>query len=123
MKTVLANGTTIYISVHRWSKYDEVPCLRAQVGFESTFSNSKSNPWATRGYSPAPIRNQEVSHWTHLIVFCAEAWNLKHERDSHIHLKRKSQKGFKIDQIELVLKGPQNVAIFRLVRFLTRLPL
>ena len=26
-KSVSANGTTIYISVHRWSKYDKVPCL------------------------------------------------------------------------------------------------
>ena len=24
-----ADGTIIYISVHRWSKYDKVPCLNA----------------------------------------------------------------------------------------------
>ena len=29
-----ADGTNIYISVHRWSKYDEVPCLGVQAGVE-----------------------------------------------------------------------------------------
>ena len=27
-----ADGTTIYISVDRWSKRDKVPCLRVQAG-------------------------------------------------------------------------------------------
>ena len=27
MKLVSADGTTIYICVHRWSKYDKVPYL------------------------------------------------------------------------------------------------
>ena len=30
MKSVSADGTTIYVPVHRWSKYDKVPCLGAQ---------------------------------------------------------------------------------------------
>ena len=32
MKSVSADGTTIYMSVHVWSKYDKVPCLGAQAG-------------------------------------------------------------------------------------------
>ena len=53
MKSVsAADGTTIYISVNRWSKYDKVPCLRAQAGFEPTFSDCESEALATR-----------LSHW------------------------------------------------------------
>ena len=31
----VTDGTTIYISVHRWSKYDKVSCLGAQAGVQS----------------------------------------------------------------------------------------
>ena len=34
-----ADGTTIYISVHRWSKCGIVPCLRAQPGVRNTHHN------------------------------------------------------------------------------------
>ena len=32
----LADGATIYISVHRWSKRDKVPCLGAQIVSHNT---------------------------------------------------------------------------------------
>ena len=32
MKSVLADRTTIYINVHRWSKHDKESCLGAQAG-------------------------------------------------------------------------------------------
>ena len=42
-KSVSADWTTIYISVHGWNKHDKVPCLRAQARFEPTFSYFESN--------------------------------------------------------------------------------
>ena len=36
-KWVSADGTTIYISVHRWSKYDKGPCWRVQARFKPIF--------------------------------------------------------------------------------------
>ena len=38
-KSVSADGTTIYISVHRWSKCDKVPCLGAQAGIRNQQRN------------------------------------------------------------------------------------
>ena len=54
MKSVSANGTTIYIPVHRWSKYDKVPCLRAQV-------NSNSQPCDYES-DVLPLRLTRPSH-------------------------------------------------------------
>ena len=34
-KSVSADGTTIYISVHRWSKHDKVPCLGHKPGIRT----------------------------------------------------------------------------------------
>ena len=31
--------TNIYISVHRWSKHDKVPCLGAQAGIQNRQRN------------------------------------------------------------------------------------
>ena len=42
------NRTTINISVHRWSRYNNLLCLRAQARFEPTFSDCESDALATR---------------------------------------------------------------------------
>ena len=47
-KSVSADGTTICISIHTWSKCDEVPCFRSQAGFEPTISDCESDTPATR---------------------------------------------------------------------------
>ena len=45
-KLVSADVTTIYSSVYRLSKYDKVPCLRAQAGFEPTVRVRRSSHFA-----------------------------------------------------------------------------
>ena len=47
----------IYISVHKRSKYDKVPCL-AQAGFEPTFSDCES------GAPPPQVINHKCANHT-----------------------------------------------------------
>ena len=47
-KSVSADRTTIYVSVHKWSKYEKMPCLRAQAIFEPTFTDCESDDITTR---------------------------------------------------------------------------
>ena len=42
-KSVSADRTNIYISVHRWSKYDKVPCLGAQAGVRNQQRNMQTD--------------------------------------------------------------------------------
>ena len=53
--SVLADRATIYISVHRRSKYDKVPCLRAQAGFNPLFPIESLNTLATRLTQPHTV--------------------------------------------------------------------
>ena len=61
-KSVLADGTTIYISVQRWGKHDKMPCLRAQAGFEPTLSDCESDTPATRLTQPDNTVSQFYTH-------------------------------------------------------------
>ena len=44
----ITDGTTIYIFIHRRSKCDKVPRLKAQARLEPTFSNCKSDALTAR---------------------------------------------------------------------------
>ena len=59
-KSVSADENTIYISVHRWSKYDKVPCLRAHAGFEPASSNCESDALATTPILVPAIRCKNI---------------------------------------------------------------
>ena len=65
MKSISADGTIIYISFHRWSKYDKVPCLGAQAGVRirnvmiaAQRSDSQSNALTSSAIS-APLLLQK----------------------------------------------------------------
>ena len=73
MKSASDDGTTIFISVYRWKKYDNVPGLEAQAGFKHFFwlrarvSSHYANPapWCGKGHHRDVILSVGERHVAH----------------------------------------------------------
>ena len=67
-KSGSADGTNIYISVHRWSKCDKVPCLGAQAGVRTR------NVIIAAQWSDSLSNALTQPHITSAILFSLQIW-------------------------------------------------
>ena len=96
-----------FTSLSTWSNYDQVPCFRAQAGFEPTFANCESNTPATRltwAHMSASARanykniNIPVQSIIHLHILISLTYHLQSHKQQYIPVlcNRDISFGFKI---------------------------